>query len=174
MKRWLIPVVLLLLAPAAALATPQFHLTVALQDIRAGRDGDALYYLGRAIQEPGLKPAELADAHEWRAFLHVKRGNLRAARADLDAAVAADKDSPLRLRARARFHLRNGDYRAALADMEQLMTRFETDAENYADLCEAQLGLGRRAEAIENCRRGVRVDPEHPRPKMLLRRAGGR
>jgi tetratricopeptide (TPR) repeat protein len=173
MKRWLIPL-LFLLAPAPAQATPQFHMTVALQDIRAGRDGDALYYLTRAIQERGLKADELADALEWRAFLHAKRGNLRAARADLDAAIAAEADNPLRRRARARFFLRTGDYRAALRDMEELMTRFETDAENYADLCEALLGLGRRAEAIDNCQRGVRVDPEHARPRMLLRRARGR
>ena len=173
MKRWLIPL-FLLAAPAAAEAAAPFDVIVALQNLRAGRDADALYWLNRAISEHALKGGELADALEWRAFLHAKRNNPRAARADLDAAIAAEKDSPLRLRARARFFLRAGDYRAALADMEAVMARLPTDAENYADYCEALLGLGRRAEAADQCQRAIRVNPEYARPKMLLRRAQGR
>lgn len=173
MKRWLFAL-LVLAAPAPAAATAQFDITLAMQNLRAGRDADALYWLNRAIGEHALKGGELADALEWRAFLHAKRNNPRAARADLDAAIAADKDSALRLRARARFFLRAGDHRAALADMEAVMSRLPTDAENYADLCEALLGLGRRAEAADNCQRAIRVNPEYARPKMLLRRAQGR
>jgi tetratricopeptide (TPR) repeat protein len=171
MNRWLLPFILLLAAPAAAKTSAQFDVTQALQNIRAGRDADALYWLDRALSEGSLAGAARADAHEWRAFLHVRRDNLRAARADLDAAIAAETDNPLRHRARARFHLRAGDFRAALADLEQVMARSGTDAENYADLCEAQIGLGRRAEAAENCRRAIQVNPEYARPKQLLRRA---
>jgi len=173
MKRWLIPLVVLVAAPAAE-ANPQFDVTLALQNLRAGRDADALYWLNRAIGEQGLKGAARADALEWRAFLHVKRNNPRAARADLDAAIAAESDNPLRHRARARFVLRAGDYRAALADMEAVMSRSSTDAENYADLCEALLGLGRRAEAVVQCQKAIQVNPEYARPKQLLRRAGAR
>lgn len=174
MKRWLLPLLLALAAPAAAQSPAQFDVILALQNLRAGRDADALYWLNRAAGEHALTGGELADVLEWRAFLHTKRNNLRAARADLDAAIATDKDNPLRRRARARFFLRAGDYRAALADMEQVMARPGTDAENYADLCEAQLGLGRRAEAAANCRRAIQVNPEYARPKQLLRRAQGR
>lgn len=174
MKRWLLPVLMLFAAPAAAQAPAPFDVIQALQNIRAGRDGDALYWLDRALGERSLVGAARADALEWRAFLHARSGNLRAARTDLDAAIETDKDNPLRLRARARFHLRAGDFRAALADMEQVMARPGTDAENYADLCEAQLGLGRRAEAAENCRRAIQVNPEYARPKQILRRARGR
>jgi len=147
---------------------------VALQNLRAGRDADALYWLNRAIDSRELKDGELADALEWRAFLHAGRRNMRAARADLDAAIAAQSANPLRLRARARFFLRAGDYRAALADMEAVMGRLPTDAENHTDYCEALLGLGRRVEAADQCQRAIRVNPEYARPKMLLRRAQGR
>jgi tetratricopeptide (TPR) repeat protein len=173
MMRWLIPL-LVLLAPAAARATSQFDVVMALQNLRAGRDGDALYWLNRAIGEHALKDGDLADALEWRAFVHAKRNNLRAARTDLDAAVAAEKDNPLRLRARARFFLRTGDFRAALADMEAVMGSPGTNAENFADYCEALLGLGRRAEAADNCQRAIRVNPDYARPKLLLRSAQGR
>jgi len=173
MKRWLIPF-LFLAAPAAAQTPAQFDLTLALQDLRAGRDVDALYWLNRAAGEHVLKGAALADVLEWRAYLHAKRKDRRAARADLDAAVAADKDNPLRYRARARFFLAAGDFRAALADVEQVMSRATADAEIYSDLCEAQLGLGRRAEAAANCRRAIQVNPEYARPRQLLRRAGQR
>ncbi len=173
MKRWLL-LLLLAAAPAAAQTPAQFDVIQALQNIRAGRDADALYWLDRALGERSLAGAARADALEWRAFLHVRRGNLRAARTDLDAAIAADKGDPLRHRARARFHLRAGGFRSALADMEHVMARSGTDAENYADLCEAQLGLGRRAEAAENCRRAIQVNPEYARPKQLLRRAQAR
>lgn len=172
MKRWLIPFLLLGAQPVAAQTPAPFDVTQALQNLRAGRDADALYWLDRALGERALTGAARADALEWRAFLHAKRGNLRAARADLDAAITADNDNPLRHRARARFHLRAGDFRAALTDMEHVMARPGTDAENYADLCEAQLGLGRRAEAAENCRRAIQVNPEYARPKRLLRRVG--
>lgn len=174
MKRWFIPFLLFLAAPAAAQSGAPFDVTLALQNLRAGRDADALYWLDRALGGQSVQGAARADALEWRAFLHEKRGNHRAARADLDAAIAADKDNPLRHRARARFLLRAGDFRAALADMEQVMARSGTDAENHADLCEAQLGLGRRAEAAENCRRAIQVNPEFIRPKQLLRRAQAR
>jgi hypothetical protein len=170
MKRWLVPLAVLL-AASAAHANQQFDVAQALQNLRAGRDGDALYWLNRAVNEHGLKGAALADVLEWRAFLHAKRNDVRAARADLDAAIAAEGDNPPRRRARARFFLRAGDFRAALADMEAVMTHAGTDAENYADLCEAQLGLGRRAEATDNCRRAIQVNPEYARPKQLLRRA---
>ena len=173
MKRWLIPLLVLLAAPAAK-ANPQYDVVLALQNLRAGRDGDALYWLNRAIGEHGLKGAARADILEWRAFLHAKFNNLRAARADLDAAVAEDKDNQLRYRARARFFLRTGDYRAALADMETVFSQVGSDAENFSDYCEALLNLGRRAEAIVQCRKAVQVNPEYARPKQLLRRAEGR
>lgn len=174
MKRWIFAS-LVLLAPAAAQARAQFDVVLALQNIRAGRDADALYYLDNAINAKTLKPGELADALEWRAFLHAKRKDRRAARADLDAAIAAEPDNPLRPRARARFFLAGGDHRAALADIETVMARpGTTDAENYTDYCEALLGLGRRAEALEQCQRAVKVNPEHARAKAMLRRAQGR
>lgn len=171
MKRWLVPLLLLLAPPAAAQSPAPFDVASALQNLRAGRDADALYWLDRALGETSLAGAARADALEWRAYLHVRRGNLRAARADLDAAIAADAGNPLRLRARARLNLRAGDFRAAAADLEQALARSGTDAEAYADLCEAQLGLGRRAEAAGNCRRAIQVNPEYGRPKQLLRRA---
>jgi tetratricopeptide (TPR) repeat protein len=174
MKRWFFACVVLL-APADAVATPQFDVVLALQNIRAGRDADALYYLNNAINARALKAGELADALEWRAYLHAKRKDRRAARADLDAAIAAEPDNPLRPRARARFFLAGGDYRAALADIEAVLSRpGTTDAENYADYCEALLGLGRRAEAVNQCQRAVTVNPEHARAKAMLRRAQGR
>ena len=74
----------------------------------------------------------------------------------------------------ARLHLRTGDFRAALADLEPALARLGTDAETYADLCEAQLGLGRRTEAIGNCRRAIQINPEYARPRALLLRAGAR
>jgi tetratricopeptide (TPR) repeat protein len=174
MRRWLAASAVALALAGAAAATPQFDVTLALQNLRAGRDADALYWLNRAIGEHGLKGGELADALEWRAYLHAKRNDRRAARADLDAAIAADKDNPLRLRARARFSLRIGDYRSALADMEAVFAHPGTDAVNYADYCEALLGLGRRAEAAAQCRKAIQVNPEYARPRALLRRAGER
>jgi tetratricopeptide (TPR) repeat protein len=176
MKRWIFAVLILgapAIAPAPAAAS-QFDVVLALQNLRAGRDGDALYWLTRAIDERKLAPAELADALEWRAYLHAKRRDRRAARADLDAAIAADKESPLRLRARARFFLAGGEFRAALADMEAVMSRSPSDAENYTDYCEALLGVGRRAEALDQCQRAIRVNPEHARAKAMLRRAQAR
>lgn len=174
MKRWLIPILLLLAPQAAAQAPASFDVAAALQNLRAGRDADALYWLDRALGERSLAGAARADALEWRAFLHARRGNLRAARADLDGAIAADTDNPLRHRARARLHLRTGDFRAALADLEPAVARLGTDAETYADLCEAQLGLGRRAEAAGNCRHAIQINPEYARPRALLLRAGAR
>jgi tetratricopeptide (TPR) repeat protein len=176
MKRWIIAF-LIVCAPATApapAAASQFDVVVALQNLRAGRDADALYWLTRAIDERGLKPGELADALEWRAFLHAKRKNNPAARADLDAAIAADKENPLRLRARARFLLAIKDHRAALADIEAVMARSPTDAENLVDYCEALLGMGRRAEALDQCQRAIRVNPEHARARAMLRRAQAR
>jgi tetratricopeptide (TPR) repeat protein len=173
MKRLLFALALLL-APSGAAANAQFDLLLALQNLRSGRDADALYWLNRTASEHGLKGAALADVLEWRAFLHVKRNDLRAARADLDAAVAADNDNPMRYRARARFFLRNGDFRAALADMEAVFSRVGSDAENFSDHCEALLGLGRRAETVVQCRKAIQVNPEYARPKLLLRRAQGR
>lgn len=171
MKRWLLPILFFLAPPAAAQAPAPFDMALALQNLRAGRDADALYWLDRALGERSVAGAARADALEWRAYLQARRGNLRAARADLDDAIAADKDNPLRLRARARLHLRAGDFRAAMADLEQALARSGTDAEIFADLCEAQLGLARRAEAAGNCRRAIQVNPEYARPKQLLRRA---
>jgi len=55
-----------------------------------------------------------------------------------------------------------------------VMARLPTDAENYTDYCEALLRVGRRAEAIEQCRKAVQVNPEYARPRELLRRARGR
>lgn len=173
MKRWLI-LLFVLAAPAAAQAAAQFDVTVALQNLRAGREGDALYWLNRAIDSRELKAGELADALEWRAFVHANRKNLRAARADLDAAIAAESANPLRMRARARFFLRAGDGKAALADMEAVMAHSPSDAENYTDYCEALLRAGRRAEAAEQCRKAVQVNPDYARAKDMLRRAGGR
>ncbi len=176
MKRWIVAFLILsapAIAPAPAAAS-QFDVVLALQNLRAGRDADALYWLTRAIDERTLKPAELGDALEWRAYLHAKRQDRRAARADLDAAIAADKESPLRLRARARFLLSIDDHRAALADIEAVMARSPTDAENYTDYCEALLGLGRRIEAAAQCQRAIRVNPEYARAKAILRRTQGR
>ena len=171
MRPWLFALALLV-SPAARADLP-FDFVVAMQNLRAGRDADALYSLNRAIGEHGLKGGELADVLEWRAFLHAKRNDHRAARADLDAAIAAEQENPLRHRARARFFLRTGDYRAALADMETVMGRSPTDAENYTDYCEALLRVGRRREAAEQCRKAVQVNPEYARAREMLRRAGG-
>lgn len=174
MRHWLLPLLLLLAPPATAQTAAQFDVALALQDFRAGRDADALYWLSRALGEQSLTGTARADALEWRAYLHGKRADACAARADLDAAIAADKDNPLRYRARARLHLRSGNFRGALADLERVMARSGPDAENYADLCEAQLGLGRHAEAAENCRRAIQINPGCARPKQLLRRAAVR
>jgi tetratricopeptide (TPR) repeat protein len=171
MKRWLIAL-FLLAAPVAAEAAAPFDVIVALQNLRAGRDADALYWLNRAIDSRELKDGDLADALEWRAFLHAGRKNMRAARADLDAAIAAQSANPLRLRARARFFLRAGDYRAALADMEAVMARLPTDAENHTDYCEALFRSRRRDEAADYCRRAVRLNPEYARPRTLLKLMG--
>ncbi|MFO0989728.1 MAG: hypothetical protein U1F37_20630 [Alphaproteobacteria bacterium] len=172
MKRWLIPILLLLAPQAAAQAPAPAEMAAALQNLRAGRDADALYWLDRALGERSLAGAARADALEWRAFLHARRGNLRAARADFDGAIAADTDNPLRHRARARLHLRTGDFRAALADLEPAVARLGTDvgAETYADPREAQLGLAgaprRPGTAAARSR-----STEYARPKQLLRRA---
>ena len=171
---WLAALLALTGAAADAAATPQFDVTAALQNLRAGRNGDALALLTRAIDSRVLKGGELADALEWRAFLHAARRDPRAARADLDSAIQAESQNPLRYRARARFLMRSGDFRAALADMDAVMVRSPSDAENYTDMCEILIGLGRRAEAIERCRSAIKVDPEFARAKAMLRRAGGR
>ena len=157
-----------------AAATSQFDVIAALQNLRAERNGDALVLLTRAIDSRALKGGELADALEWRAFLHAGRRDSRAARADLDAAIQAESENPLRYRARARFLIRSGDFRAALADMDVVMARSPSDAENYTDLCEILIGLGRRAEAIGRCRSAIQVNPEYARARAMLRRAGGR
>jgi len=159
---------------ATAGATPQYDVTAALQNLRAGRSAEALALLSRAIDAGGLTPAERADALEWRAYLHESRGNRRAARADLDAATQAETANPLRLRARARFLMRTGNTAAALADMEIVMARSPADAENYADLCEIQLSLGRRALARDSCQRALTADPGNARARATLRRLGGR
>jgi len=178
MRSWLVALLALFAAVATAVAdaaaTPQFDVIAALQNLRAGRNDDALALLTRAIESRALKSGELADALEWRAFLHAGRRNLRAARADLDAAIQAEGDNPLRYRARARLLMRGGDFRAALTDMDVVMARSPSDAENYTDLCEILIGLGRRAEAIERCRSAIKVDPESARAKAMLRRTGGR
>lgn len=157
-------------APAAA--TPQYDVTAALQNLRAGRAGEALTLLTRAIDAGTLAPRERADALEWRAFLHERRGDRRAARTDLDAAIRAEGANPLRHRARARFLMRTGNPAAALADMETVMSRSSSDAENYADLCEIQAALGRRAEARTSCERALKVDPGNARARATLRRLG--
>ena len=170
MKRCTIAFLLLMAPASVAFAAPQFDVIAALQNLRAGRDAEALALLTRAIDSRALKPGERADALEWRAYLHFGRRNHRAARADLDAAIAAESANPLRHRARARFFLRTGDFRAALADVDAVMARSPVDDENYADRCEALLGLGRRADAADECRRAVQVNPESARAKALLRR----
>jgi len=174
MRQWLAAAAAALALGSTAAATPQFDVIAALQNLRAGRGADALYLLNRAIESRALPPGELADALEWRAYVRMQQRSFGTARLDLDAAIAADKDNALRLRARARFFLRLSDYRAALADIEAVLGRFPTDAENYADYCEALLGLGRRAEALQQCRKAVQVNPEYARARTLLRRAGGR
>lgn len=174
MRRWFAAAAATLALAGSAAATPQFDVIAALQNLRAGRGADALYLLNRAIESRALPPAALADALEWRAYIRIQQRNFAAAKRDLDAAIAADRDNALRLRARARLHVRLGDHRAALADIEAVMGRFPTDAENHADYCEALLGLGRRAEALEQCRKAVQVNPEYARAKALWRRAGGR
>ena len=157
-----------------AVATPQYDVTAALQNIRAGRNADALALLNRALDAGGLTPRERADALEWRAYLHEKSGNRRAARADLDAAVQAESANPLRLRARARFLSRTGNAAAALTDIEAVMVRSPTDPENLADLCEIQLALGRRAAARDSCQKAVTADPTNARARAFLRRLGTR
>jgi len=153
-------------------ATPQYDVTAALQNFRAGRAADALALLNRAIGAGTLAPGELADALEWRAFLHEGRGDRRAARTDLDAAIKVESANPLRHRARARFLLRTGNAAAALADMEAVMVRSPSDAENHADLCAIQAALGRRREARDACGRALKADPENARARATLRRLG--
>lgn len=172
--RLIIAVAFLAAAAASADATPAYDVTAALQNIRAGRTAEALPLLTRAIASGALRGGELADALEWRAFLHEARRDRRAARADLDAAIQAESANPLRHRARARFLLRTGNYAAALADMDAVMVRSSSDAENYTDHCEILLALGRRAEAAAQCRRAVTVDPDDKRAVALLRRTGQR
>lgn len=164
----------LVVLSAAAGATPQYDVAAALQNLRAGRSAEALAQLTRALESGGLTPTQRADAHEWRAYIHESRGNRRAARADLDAAIQAETADPLRLRARARFLMRTGNAAAALADMEIVMTRSPSDAENYADLCEIQLSLGRRALGRDSCQRALAADPGNARARATLRRLGGR
>ena len=158
-----------------AAATPYYDVIAALQNLRAGRTDEALPLLTRAIALRALKEGELADALEWRAFLHAARRDLRAARADLDAAIQAESENPLRHRARARFLMRGGDFRAALADMDVVMVRSSTGRrEPHRSWCEILLALGRRADATERCQRAITVDPEYARGKAMLRRAGRR
>lgn len=164
----------LLTIAAPAAATPQYDVTAALQNLRAGRSVEALALLNRALESSVLTPADRADAFEWRAYLHESRGNRRAARADLDSAVQAESANPLRLRARARYLLRTGNAAAALADMETVMSRSPSDAENLADLCEIQSALGRRADARDSCQRSLRADPSNGRARAALRRLGAR
>ncbi len=64
----------LLLQPPAAHANAKFDLAPVLEVLRAGRDGDALYYLNRAIASRALEKGDLADALEWRAFLLARLG----------------------------------------------------------------------------------------------------
>lgn len=163
---------LLVVITVPASATPQYDVTAALQNLRAGRAADARALLDRAIGAGTLAPGDLADAYEWRAYLHESRGDRRAARADLDAAVKAESANPLRYRARARFLLRTGNPAAALADMETVIARSPSDAENHVDLCAIQAALGRRGEARAACGRALAVDPENVRARATLRRLG--
>jgi tetratricopeptide (TPR) repeat protein len=170
MMRWFFAC-FILLAPVAAQATPQYDVTAALLNLRAGRWQDAFRLLTRAIESKALKGAELADALEWRAFAHQWGGlaNEPAALADLDAAIAAQPDNPLRYRARARLLMKRVDtWPAAWADINRLLATSPTDAENLTDACEVLVYLNRRAEAIEHCQRALRVDPEYARAREML------
>jgi predicted Zn-dependent protease len=162
------------LLPAAAVAQsqPRHELQAALANIRDGRPAEAAYWLDRLIADPALAGPARAEALQWRASLRAHAGQRQAALADLDAAIKAEPDNPWPLRARARLHLRHGNARAALADLAAILPRIPSDAETLADHCEALAAAGRRAEAVEQCRKALQSDPALPRARRLLRRLG--
>jgi tetratricopeptide (TPR) repeat protein len=111
--------------------------------------------------ETGLLRAQLAEA----------RGQVDAARGELETVCQRYPQHGKALEALSRFHFVHGDPGDAAEHLEELVRRYPDDGSHWHNLGAALLRMGNHAAAVERLRESLRVRPDSAPTRELLEAA---
>jgi len=91
-----------------------------------------------------------------RALLHMRSGDMDAAKADIEESLNLVRDDPFTLAAAGEVHIQLGDYERAYRDYTTAIS-LDKFANFYVGRAEALQGLGRHSEALGDLTRALRT-----------------
>lgn len=131
--------------------------------------GAAIAYLDAALAErpDSVHAAQVAAAYWQRGMAQHAAGNLDAALADLDQAIALDASRASSYQSRGLLHAQRGDGAAALADLTRAIELLPTFAQAYRNRAELQRTLGNYTAASFDLQVYLSLVPNTPEAAAL-------